>query len=220
MLISFPFMSPPISELPSTIYLLPVDGFLLLPEASLPMTLTSPLRRRILEAAEDAGGWVGVIQGQSEEGEVSRGFEVGCLAHIVPLGRTEAGHHLILEGLIRFRVREDLPDADGLPRASVSYGEFARDLDCVEEEVPGFNLEAFKEQLVSFGRDRFGTAGILEDMTPRQVVRFMAQTSPLDPAEKQALLEARDFGEMMSLLLQLLAINFLTTTPDTSPRAH
>ncbi|HEV2856387.1 MAG TPA: LON peptidase substrate-binding domain-containing protein [Thermoanaerobaculia bacterium] len=209
-------MNPRISDLPSTIYLLPVDGFLLLPEASLPLTLTSPLRRRILEAAEDEGGWVGVIQGQSE----ARDFEVGCLAHITSLGRTEAGHHLVLEGRIRFRVREDLRDAKGLPRASVSYAEFARDLECIEEEVTGFDLDAFKEQLVSFGRDRFGTAGILEDMTPREVVRFMAQTSPFDPAERQALLEARDFREMMSVLMQLLAINFLTTTPDTSPRAH
>jgi Lon protease-like protein len=215
-------MNPRIADLPSTIYLLPMDGFLLLPEGALPLSLTSPLRRRILEAAEDdAGGWVGVIQGlSSKAGKISREFDVGCLAHITPLGRTEAGHHLVLEGVIRFRVRKDLPDSGGLPRASVSYEEFARDLDPVEEEIPGLDLDAFKEQLVSFGRDRFGTAGILEDMTPREVVQFMMQTSPFRPAERQALLEARDFRERLSILLQLLAINFLTTTPDASPQAH
>jgi Lon protease-like protein len=48
----------------------------------------------------------------------------------------------------------------------------------------------------------------------------MVQTAPFAPAERQALLEARDFREMLELLVQLLSMNFLTTTPDSSPRAH
>jgi uncharacterized protein len=209
------------SDLPSTLYLLPVDGFMLLPGASLPLAITSPLRRRILEAAEAVGGWIGVIQGNLEGEGGSRDFEVGCLGHLIPLGRSESGYHFVLEGLIRFRVRADLFGQDGLPRAAVSYGEFALDLETAEEGgLPGWDLDAFKEQLVQFGQRQFGTAGMLEDMTPRQVVRFMVQTAPFAPAERQALLEARDFREMLELLMQLLSMNFLTTTPDTSPRAH
>ena len=54
-------------------------------------------------------------------------------------------------------------------------------------------------------------------MSPRQIVLFMAQTAPLAPAEKQALLEARDFRELLDTLGQLLSLNYLTTTPDTTP---
>lgn len=213
---------PRMSDLPSTLHLLPVDGFMLLPGSSLPLAVSSPLRQRILEAAETVGGWIGVVQGHLEEGEeASRGFEVGCLGHIVPLGRSEAGFHFVLEGLIRFRVREDLSPENGMLRALVSYEEFAHDLEAAEEEeLPGWDLGAFKEQIVQFGQRSFGSAGMLEKMTPRQLVRFMVQTAPFAPAERQALLEARDFREMMELLMQLLAMNFLTTTPDTSPRAH
>lgn len=209
------------SDLPSTLHLLPVDGFMLLPGASLPLSVTSPLRRRILEAAEAAGRWVGVIQGGLEGEAASRDFEVGCLGRIIPLGRSESGYHFVLEGLIRFRVWKDLPTEDGMLRAEVSYGEFALDLEPSEEgELPGWDLNALKEQLVQFGQRNFGTAGMLESMTPRQVVRFMVQTAPFAPAERQALLEARDFREMLELLMQLLSMNFLTTTPDTSPLAH
>lgn len=212
---------PRMSDLPSTLHLLPVDGFMLLPGASLPLSVTSPLRRRILEGAEAAGGWIGVVQGQLEGEEASRGFEVGCLGHIVPLGASETGFHFVIEGLIRFRVREDLPPEDGMLRAVVSYGEFAQDLEPSEEgELPGWDLSAFKEQIVQFGQRNFGTAGMLKEMTPHQLVRFMVQTAPFAPAERQALLEARDFREMLELLMQLLSMNFLTTTPDTSPRAH
>lgn len=213
--------APRISDLPSTLHLLPVDGFMLLPGASLPLSVTSPLRRRILEAAQARGGWIGVVQGNLEGEEASRTFEVGCLGHIVPLDQGELGLHFVLEGLIRFRVREDLPAQDGMLRAVVSYEEFALDLEPAEEgALPGWDLNAFKEQLVQFGQRNFGTAGMLEKMTPRQLVRFMVQTAPFAPAERQALLEARDFREMLELLLQLLSMNFLTTTPDTSPRAH
>ena len=42
----------------------------------------------------------------------------------------------------------------------------------------------------------------------------MAQTMPFASAEKQALLEARNFRALLELLFALLAVNFLTTTPD------
>ncbi len=212
---------PRLSDLPSTLHLLPVDGFMLLPGASLPLSVSAPLRRRILDAAEAVGGWVGVIQGGLEGDEASRDFEIGCLGHLIPLARSEESDHFLLQGLIRFRVQEDLPREAGLPRAAVSYGEFLSDLEPAEEgEVPGWDLDAFKEQLVQFGRSNFGSAGMLEDMTPRQLVRFMIQTAPFAAAERQALLEASDFREMLDLLVELLAMSFLTTTPDVSTRTH
>src|SRR5690349_10490043 len=111
MLISSPSMSLLLrmSDLPATLYLLPLDGFMLLPGASLPLSVTSSLRRRILEAAEAAGRWIGVVQGNLEGEAASRDFEVGCLGRIIPLGRSESGYHFVLEGMIRFRVWKDLP---------------------------------------------------------------------------------------------------------------
>ena len=91
---------------------------------------------------------------------------------------------------------------------------FAHDLSVAEEDLSGWNLEAMKDRLVEFGRRQYGTAGVLEVLTARQVVRFLAQTAPLSSAERQAILEARGFREMLEMLMQLLALNFLTTTPD------
>jgi hypothetical protein len=99
----------------------------------------------------------------------------------------------------------------------VDYREFARDLDGGGAEPEGWKLAALKDRIVEFGRRQFGTAGVLETMAPRQVILFMAQTAPFSPAEKQALLEARDFQDLLDILAQLLSLNYLTTTPDTSP---
>jgi Lon protease-like protein len=211
-----------LADLPTTIHLLPLGPFLLLPGASLPITLTDLWSRGILDSALESGGWVGVIQPLDEGGF----YSVGCLGHVLDLGRDDEGHRVVLEGLLRFRLRRELPPEgrEGFPRAEVDYGEFAADLaDGLsegpegEKEPGGWDLEAIKEKVVDFGRRQFGTAGILESMSPRQVVLFMAQTAPFSAAEKQALLEAADLRELVDLLARLLALNFMTTTPDTSP---
>jgi uncharacterized protein len=208
-----------IADLPSTVYLFPVDRFILLPETTLPMTITDPRSQDLLKAAESADGYIGVIQTrQPEEGSASRFFAVGCLGRMRSLERAEEGHHANIEGVIRFRVREELAGGDELPRATVTYEEFERDLLPFEEDLEGWDLEGFKAALLRLGKLQSGRDTTpLESMSSRQLVRVMAQTAPLAAAEKQALLEARSFRELLELLFQLLALNFLTTTPDTSP---
>jgi hypothetical protein len=213
---------PRISSFPTTLHLLPLEALVLLPETSIPVTITDFSARGIVEAALAAGGYVGVIQEISADGGPSgpggRFYSVGCLGRIVDLGRDGEGHRVLLEGLIRFRVREELPRrGDALPRAAVVYDEFLHDLEGEGEEPAEWDLELFKEKIVEFGRQQFGTAGILESMSPRQVILFMAQTAPFTPAEKQALLESRSLRDLVGTLARLLSLNYLTTTPDTSP---
>jgi Lon protease-like protein len=121
-----------------------------------------------------------------------------------------------LEGVVRFRLRAELPAPGGLPRGKVEYDEFAGDL-VLEREPEDLKLELFKDRILELGRKQFGSAGALETMSPRQIILFMAQTAPLAPAEKQALLEAPDFRSLLDTLGQLLTLNYLTTTPDTTP---
>lgn len=205
-----------ISDFPTTLLLLPLEQLLLLPETALPVTLTDPLSLSVLDAALAGEELAGVLQGRGAGGGF---YSVGCLCHVIDLGRSEEGHRVVLEGLVRFRIREELPaEEDGIPRAFVSYEEFAGDLTMSDEgEPPELHLDLLKEKVVEFGRKNFGSAGILESMSPRQVVLFMAQTAPFTPAEKQALLEASGLRDLVDRLAQLLSLNFLTTTPDTSP---
>lgn len=213
-----------LDDLPTTLHLLPLAPWLLLPETTLPVTITDRRARGVLDTALAAGGYVGVVLPHGEEpGSPADGFySVGCLARVREEGREGAGLHVTLEGLVRFRIREELPPEGGAPRAMVDYGEFTHDLAGAEVAPEGWKLEMFKERIVEFGRRKFGTAGVLETMAPRQVVLFMAQTAPFSPAEKQALLEARDFKDLLDTLARLLSINYLTTTPDNSPpsRVH
>src|SRR5690349_4518401 len=106
-----------ISDLPTTLLLLPLEEILLLPETALPVTLFDRRSLALLDATLAADGLVGVLQARHGGGF----YSVGCLCHVIDLGRSEEGHRTVLEGLIRFRVRQELPPtSDGIPRAAVS----------------------------------------------------------------------------------------------------
>lgn len=202
---------PQIGDFPTTIHLFPAD-FLLLPEGALPLIFREPPFADLVEAAVAATGYAGVILPREGTGS-PRFHSVGCLARLRHVRRDDEGVHVTLEGVIRFRIREELW-SEPFPRATVSYEEFAHDLSVAEEDLSDWNLEGMKDMLVDFGRRNFGTAGVLEVLNARQVIRFMAQTAPLSTPERQAILEARGFREMLQMLMRLLALNFLTTTPD------
>lgn len=209
---------PRIADLPVTIFLLPIAPWLLLPETTLPVAITAPEGRAVIDAALAADGWVGVVQARGEESRDAgrRFYSVGCLARIREESRGDEALQVRLAGVIRFRLRAELPPAHGISRGEVEYGEFAGDLHGGDEEAEDLKLELFKDRIVELGRQQFGSAGALATMSPRQIILFMAQTAPLAPAEKQALLEAPDFRALLDTLGQLFSLNFLTTTPDTT----
>src|SRR4051794_19534944 len=109
-----------IADLPTTVPLLPLDSLLLLPETALPIHVTDLWSRAILDAALGTDGYVGVIQTLGEPGGNRRFYSVGCLGRVHDLGGDSEGHRVLIEGRIRFRLREELPAAEknALPRAS------------------------------------------------------------------------------------------------------
>jgi Lon protease-like protein len=209
---------PRIADFPATIPLLPLAPWILLPETELPVNITAAAERATIAAALAADGWVGVVQ--TQEGGSGRFYPVGCLARVREEGRDEDSLQVRLAGVVRFRLREVLPAEDEVPRGTVDYGDFAGDLRGHGEEYESPKLQRFKDRVVEVGRRELGSAGLLETMSPRQIVLFMAQTAPLAPAEKQALMEARDFPALLDTLGQLLALNYATTTPDTTPQSR
>ena len=127
-------------------------------------------------AALAAGGYVGVVQAGGD-GSPAGFYAVGCLARVhrggaVGGGRSRCGW----KGLSASASARSCRWKGDVPRATVDYGEFAaRSRRRREPEPEGWKLEVFKDRIVEFGRRQFGSAGVLETMSPRQVVLFMAR---------------------------------------------
>lgn len=206
------------SEPPRILPIFPLTGVVLLPLSWLPLHVFEPRYRAMVEDATAGDGFLGMIQPlvpqddnspdpDAEPGEPPRIYPVGCAGRIERCERQPDGRFVILlRGVSRFRVREELAPRRGYRRVEADYGEFAGDLREAEAEVdPAPALEA----ALALGRAR-GFELDLEKLTGLpgySLVNGLTAAMPLSPAEKQALIEAADPLARQELLTSLLEMN-------------
>lgn len=232
---------------PTVLPIFPLTGSLLLPGSFLPLNIFEPRYRHMvadaMSAAEDraagerqgAGqGYIGMIQPvvprPDNRGPIEQVLEhpevytVGCAGRIdrcepQPDGR----YHILLRGLCRFRVREELDlHEGGYRRVVADYSEFLADL-----TEPTFNLHPGR--LLRAARElgeRHGFAfehDVLSALPGIVLLNGLAAALPFSPPEKQALLEAAGPAEREELLLLLMGMGVDANALDesyTPPTLH
>lgn len=209
---------------PAVIPIFPLTGSLLLPGTLLPLNVFEPRYRHMVADAlepgqqEEQGMHIGMIQpvvprmdnfGPIEPlllDEPPKLYGVGCVGRIErcepqPDGRYE----IVLRGICRFRVREELPERRGYRRVSADYAEFLRDV--TEPQVvldPGRMLGTLRAFGQAHGLELdFGLLGSLPGIS---LLNGLAVALPFRPEEKQALLEAAGPMEREQLLLTLMGM--------------
>ena len=201
--------------LPAVTPVFPLPGVLLLPGAHLPLHIFEPRYRAMTRDALDGDGMIAMVQPRNPESEEvdPELYSVACLGRIIEHQALEDGRYtLTLEGVIRFRIAEELPLQSGYRRARADYVDFSEDLD---PYLPGPPID--RDALLSalgvyldargLGADR-EAIGKLPD---GPLVNALAMACPFLPAEKQALLEAQDIPARAVMLLTLLQ---LSATPE------
>ncbi|MEA2694637.1 MAG: uncharacterized protein QOJ16_4024 [Acidobacteriota bacterium] len=215
---------PEASALPSPLPLFPLTGSLLLPGNFLPLNIFEPRYRNLVADAVEEGQHIGMIQPfvprqdnwpaldlPPENPEL---YEVGCAGRIERCEPQADGRFLLLlRGVTRFRVRQELPLVRGYRRALVDYSGFEGDLKETDHPLtPGRLLSALR----SFGEAHhleldYDLLGALPGVS---LVNGLAVALPFPPAEKQALLEAPDPGAREELLLALMGMGLEPTSPE------
>jgi len=203
--------------LPDTLAVFPLPGAMLLPGGQLPLNIFEP---RYLNMIEDAlaapGRLIGMIQPVAEKDErlIADGvrlYDIGCAGRITQFAETGDGRYVItLEGLIRFRIAEELSLLDGYRRVRPDFSPYINDLQQAGpgegEDIPG------RDRLISAMTRYFDSKGIEADMSgidnapDALLINTLAMTCPLDPGEKQALLECPDTARRAMLLTSIFEI--------------
>ncbi|HEX2642724.1 MAG TPA: LON peptidase substrate-binding domain-containing protein [Thermoanaerobaculia bacterium] len=221
----------------------PLTGSLLLPGSFLPLNIFEPRYRSLVAGAlAESPGEPGTPEGKAYIGMIqplvprpdNRGpietvlenpelYRVGCAGRIdrcepQPDGR----YHLLLRGICRFRIREELELEDGYRRVVPDYSEFQHDLTEPTFNLhPGRLLRATRE----FG-ERHGFAfelDVLSALPGIVLLNGLAAALPFSPPEKQALLEAHGPAEREELLLLLMGMGIDAHAMDesyTPPTLH
>ncbi|HYG65166.1 MAG TPA: LON peptidase substrate-binding domain-containing protein [Thermoanaerobaculia bacterium] len=209
---------------PAVIPVFPLTGTLLLPGTLLPLNIFEPRYRNMVADALEGERAIGMIQPfvprqdnwpalelPPENPEL---YPVGCLGRMErcepqPDGRYE----IVLRGICRFRIREELPLHRGYRRVRADTAEFAADLNEPASALdPSRLLAAVRTFGASNGLDF--DLDLLSAIPGVSLLNGLSVALPFRPAEKQALLEAGGPEERERLLLALMGMGLEPMAPE------
>jgi len=209
-----------VSDLPALIPVFPLDGALLLPGCQLPLRIFEPRYLNMIDDAMSGARLIGMIQTR-HGGDRARPSlaDVGCVGRITAYAETGDGCYMItLTGICRFGAGDELGADTPYRRLRPDFDRFAADLTDDDGDVtldrPAF-LRVLRRYLdhkglaVEWDAARQAPAGAL--------INSLAMGLPLDPPEKQALLEASNLADRGRVLATLLEIDAAADDDEPPP---
>lgn len=197
-------------DLPGIIPVFPLSGAVFFARANLPLNIFEPRYLQMVDDAMRTQRIVGMIQPRGEGARPAL-HAVGCAGRITQYGETDDGRMVIsLRGICRFRVGEELTVMTPYRQVRADYSAFADDF---TETDP-------KAQEAAFDRRRYlATLRLylkaiavqidwdwVEKAPAEILINAFAMLAPLQPAEKQALLEAGDLKDRTAAAATLMEV--------------
>ncbi len=207
-------------ELPNRIPVFPLSNFIIFPKATVPLNI---FEERYIEMVDDSmrgTRMIGMIQPKKTlNNSVPELHEVGCLGRITSFNETEEGRYfIIINGLNRFKIVNEINNNKLYREFNVSYDEFKNDQKLNNEEIKFSDLELIFKNL----KKLFQKNGYIinwkeiEKQNLEQTINTLSMASPFSIEEKQALLESKDMSarkfKLEEILKTYILDNFQNTT--------
>jgi uncharacterized protein len=205
---------PRAEDLPAEFPVFPLTGALVLPRGKLPLNIFEPRYLAMVEDSLGARRMFGMVQPDASAPRQHTGpglFHVGCLGRLSSFSETDDGRFLItLTGVIRFEIAREVESRRGYRRVLGDFTRFLEDLDLSPQPI-GVPRETLMTELRAyFARSGFDANWDAINRMPDDMLAItLCMICPFEPAEKQALLEARteaDRGRALLALLQMGAL--------------
>jgi Lon protease-like protein len=201
-------------DFPNNLPLLPLRGVILMPRTLLPVPILDTAQAAIVMACLQVDQKkIGLVQPISMlfEGQVLAPlFSTGCLGEIVEFGKTEENSLVvILKGICRFNILEELPPENGCRQARVSYDAYPADL--IEQSDFTIDRARLLRSLKSYllANDVGADWEALEKASNDQLLNVLSVACPFEVREKQALLESRNPQEQSRVMTALMEMAVL-----------
>ena len=209
---------------PTVLPVFPLTGALLLPGNFLPLNIFEPRYLSMVQDTMLGARFIGMVQPllpmPDNQGPVVKGpvklelYAVGCAGRIEECEPQPDGRCLIvLRGVGRFRIREELEVGRMYRCVRAEYEEFSRDPD-----EPSQTLEPHRllTAVASFSRQHgleFDLE-LLRSLSGVTLLNALCAALPFGSDEKQALLEASTPSRRQALLIELMEMGVSTPTHD------
>jgi Lon protease-like protein len=218
---------PGFADLPRQMPIFPLTGALLVPGGRMPLNIFEPRYLAMTRhALSQPDRLIGMVQPKQRgvERKTDADFQpevesVGCAGRLIAFEETDDGRYQVtLSGLIRFRIRTELPrDAGGFRLVEPDFAPFAEDIGQGDYSLTG--RARFIATLKGYFETRNASVDwkAIDAMPDRQLVISLAMLCPFSPDEKQALLECRDLVQLGEMLLALFELAVRGRTDDQRP---
>lgn len=213
-----------VEGLPGVIPIFPLTGVLLLPGGQLPLNIFENQYLAMVEDALKDHRIIGIIQpnGSSEigPGENRPVFDTGCAGRITSFSETADGRYeIVLTGLSRFSIDEEMDRMRGYRRVRPQWDEFEHDL-----KGDTSTLKINRERLYKLLDEFFDLHEItcswesIEAAPDSKLITALSMICPLEPSEKQGLLEARDCARRAEMFMTMLELAIHSGCPTNSSK--
>lgn len=191
-------------RLGSRLSIFPLAGALLFPRTQLPLHIFEPRYRALVTDALARDRRIAMIQPRDGKEPPSL-FDVGCVGRIAHVDALDDGRfNIVLEGLARFRLVNEIAAATPFRQVEASFSGFADGAD--QDPLAPIQRAEVERESRRFADARgyivdWDAVGRLDD---EGLVNGISQIAPFDVASKQALLEAATLHDRADLLVQFL----------------
>jgi len=198
-----PFMQS-FDRLPQSLAIFPLPNVVLLPKANLPLNIFEPRYLNMVQDAMRSNQLIGMIQPR-EDSDPKALCDVGCAGRITHYRETDdARLEIVLSGLCRFTVIEELPTVRGYRLVQPDWSTFAGDYEeqSVDQQVMGDFRGALNGYLTS--QEIELDWDMMEKLDAGTMISNLVMALPLAAAEKQRLVEATTLEQRIRLFGALM----------------
>jgi len=215
-----PFLLP-FEKLPVTLPLFPLANAVVMPGCQLPLNIFEPRYLNLVFDALGADRLIGMIQARPGEPGVRESalYGTGTAGRIISFNETGDGRLLVvLAGVCRFDVDQEIPTTRGYRRASVAWDRF---LDDYNDNPP---LRFPRSRILEVLREYFNVKKLdaewdaIERLDDLLLCNVLTGVLPFGVAERQALIDAVTLEERAIKLASLLEFEIANPTPGSAKR--
>ena len=197
-------------NLPLKIPIFPLSNVVFFPKTILPLNI---FEKRYIQLVDDSmrdQKLFGMVQPKLKS--ESKVYEVGCLGKIVSFTETKDKRYIIsLEGVSRFRIKEELVSEKLYRTFKVDYSDFQSDFNLANVKGKTYN----KKDLLNKIKILFKKKNYLVDWTELEKLNFhefmntMCMICPFSAEEKQKLIEAIEVEDKLNTLEEIISFNLV-----------
>ena len=199
-------------SLPDKIALFPLSRAIFFPKTTLPLNIFEDRYIQLVSDCMKEKKLFGMIQPKIRSNIKTDVYNIGCLGKIISFDETaDKRFVIVLSGLIRFKIKEELKSNKIYREFKVDYSDFINDLNLKKKNYKEFDSKTLIKKIKLFlSKKNFSIEfKELNKLDFDQMISTICMVSPFSTEEKQKLIEAPNINEKIKSLDEIININLL-----------